>query len=702
MSTTRRDFIKTGALTGAGLVVAFHVPADAGAATKQAPGDALEPNAYLRIDPQGDVTVVFARSELGQGSSTALAMLVAEELGADWKKVRLEQAVPAPVYGDMSTGGSASIRSLWKPMRTAGAQAREMLAGAAAERWKVDAASCQAENGEVVHAPSGRRLAFGALVAAAAKRPVPKEPALKDPKAFRVIGTTPARLDAPAKVDGSAVFGMDVRVPGMLHAAVAQCPVFGGKATGFDPAAALRVPGVRRVERVGDGVAVLASGTWAAFRGREALRVTWDEGARAALDSAGIRAKLEELAREPGQRARRDGRGAEALAGAARIVEAVYEVPFLAHAPMEPMNCTAHVRPGSCELWVPTQSGSGAQEAAAKAAGLEPAAVTVHMTLVGGGFGRRHNQDQVVQAVLLSKAVGAPVQVVWTREDDIQHDFYRPAMYNVFRAALDAAGDPVAWTHRMVGPGIATQMGIAEKDQPDFSSTMGAVDLPYAIPDVEVEYTQYDPGVPLGWWRSVGSSQNAYVTECFFDELAAAAGKDPFELRRRLLKDKPKHLAVLELAAKQAGWGTPLPKGQGHGIAVHGCFGSFVAQVAEVEVAPGGAVRVKRVVCAVDCGIVVHPDLVRSQMEGGIIYGLSAALKGEITLEKGRVAQSNFHDYPMLTLDECPVIEVHFAPTHDFLGGIGEPGLPPIAPAVANAVFSATGKPVRRLPIARG
>jgi isoquinoline 1-oxidoreductase beta subunit len=494
------------------------------------------------------------------------------------------------------------------------------------------------------------------------------------------------------------VFGADVRLPGMLYAAVAQCPVFGGKAASFDPAAALAVPGVVRVERVGGDVAVLARGTWAAFRGRRALRVTWDEGTLATLDSAAIRARFAELAARPGLLVRREGSGAAALDGAARTLEAVYEVPFLAHAPMEPMNCTAHVRTDRCEVWVPTQSGSGAWAAAAEAAGLAPERVTVHMTQCGGGFGRRHQHDFVKQAVLLSKTAGAPVQVVWTRDDDLRHDFYRPATYNVLRAGLDATGAPVAWTHRIVAPGVATQMGFVEKDKADWSSIDGAENLPYAIPNLEVDLHTWDPGIPLGWWRSVASSQNAYVTECFLDEIAAATGRDPYELRRGLLAKQPRHLAVLDLAAKKAGWGTPPPAGVARGIAVHACFGSYVAQVAEVE-AGAGAVRVRRVVCAVDCGTVVHPDLVKQQMEGGILYGLSAALREGIAIERGRVVQANFDEYAVLGIGESPAIEVHLAPSGDPVGGIGEPGVPPIAPAVANAVAKATGQPVRRLPI---
>jgi isoquinoline 1-oxidoreductase beta subunit len=696
---SRREFLRAGALTGAGLVIAVHLPAPLRAAAAKPEAGRLEPNAYLRVAPDGTVTVLIARTEMGQGSSTALAMLVAEELGAEWGRVRIEQAIPAKVYGDMSTGGSRAIRSLWKPMRLAGAQAREVLIAAAAAQWKVAAAACRAEAGAVVHAASGRRLAFGALVAAAAKLPLPAAPTLREQPPFRVIGTSPARLDGPAKVVGAAVFGADVRVPGMLYAAVAQSPVFGGKATGFDPAAALAVPGVVRVERVGDDVAVLARGTWAALRGRRALRVTWDEGALATLDSAGIRARFAELAQGPGEVVRREGRGAAALDGAARTLEAVYEVPYLAHAPMEPMNCTAQVRDGRCEVWVPTQSGSGAWAAAAEAAGLPPESVTVHMTQAGGGFGRRHQHDYVVQAVRLSKTVGATVQVVWTRDDDLRHDFYRPATYNVLRAGLDADGNPVAWTHRIVAPGIATYLGYVEKGQRDWSSTDGAENLPYAIPNLEVDLHTSDPGVPLGWWRSVASSQNAYVTECFLDEVAAAAGRDPYELRRALLAKQPRHLAVLDAAARAAGWGTPPPAGLSRGIAVHACFGSFVAQVAEVEVGDGGAVRVRRVVCAVDCGTVVHPDLVRQQMEGGILYGLSAALREQVTIERGRVVQANFDEYPVLAIDRSPVIEVHLVPSGDAVGGIGEPGLPPIAPAVANAVAKATGRPVRRLPI---
>ncbi|MBI5710806.1 MAG: xanthine dehydrogenase family protein molybdopterin-binding subunit [Candidatus Eisenbacteria bacterium] len=692
---TRREFLETTALAGAGLAIGVRL-ADAAPARATA---ALQADVWLRVGADGLVTVTVARSELGQGVRTALPMLVAEELEADWKDVRIEPAIAAAKYGDMTTGGSMSIRSLWTPLRRAGAAARAMLVGAAAQSWGVERATCRAESGTVVHVPSGRRLAYGALVARAAQLPVPEDPPLKDPKTFRLLGTRVARLDVPAKLDGSAVFGLDVRLPGMLFASVARCPVPGGKAADFDPAPALAVPGVRRVDRCGSGVAVLAENTWAAFKGREALKVSWDEGALATLDSGAIRRAFEEKAKQVGLPARKEGQGAAALAGCARTIEAVYEVPYLAHAALEPVNCTARVTADACEVWAPTQSASDALEWAARTAEMKPEAVTVHTTLVGGGFGRRLMQDYVAQAVMLAKAAGVPVQVVWTREDDTRHDFYRPATYNLLRAGLDANGSPVAWTHRIVGPSILGQLVPEMRGGLDRSSVMGAADLPYAIPNLEVDWVLHDPGVPVGWWRSVGSSQNAFVTECFVDEVAAAGGHDPLAFRRALLRDQPRHLAVLNLAAEKAGWGAPLPPRRGRGLAVHGSFGSFVAMVAEVAVADDGAVKVERVVCAVDCGMVVHPGLVEAQMESAVAFGLSAALHGEITIEQGAVVQSGFDDYPVLRLDEMPAVEVHLAPSGDAVGGIGEPGVPPVAPAVVNAIAAATGKRVRRLPV---
>jgi isoquinoline 1-oxidoreductase beta subunit len=509
-------------------------------------------------------------------------------------------------------------------------------------------------------------------------------------------------LDTGGKLDGRAQYGLDVRLPGMLRAVVARCPVFGGRLASFDATAARGVPGVRHVVPVSSGVAVVAETLWAARRGLEALTATWDEGALAALDSAAISRTYAARAREPGARVRRDGDGAAALARAARTLEAEYETPYLAHATMEPTNCVAWVKRDTCEVWVGSQNASGVQRTAANLTGLPPEAVTVHLMLLGGGFGRRHEMDAVTEAVEISKAVGTAVQVVWSREEEMRHDFYRPATYHLLRAGLDATGAPIAWAHRMVGPAIIARLWPeAVRAGVDPSSVDVASNLPYAFPHVDVEYALHEPGVPTGWWRSVSASQNAYAIECFIDELAAAAGRDPVEFRIGLLADKPRHRAVLKIAAEKSGWGNVLPEGHGRGIAVVESFGSYVAQVAEVSVNGDGAVRVHRVVCAVDCGRVVHPDLVVSQMESGILYGLSAALFGEITIEKGRVLQGNFDDYPIVTMPECPAIEVHLAPGGDPIGGIGEVGLPPIAPAVVNAIAAVTGKRIRRLPVRR-
>ena len=693
--TTRRAFLKTGAAAGAGLLISFHVPP-----VLAAPGAAARfaPNAFLRITPDGEVIFVYPRSEMGQGSSTGLAMALAEELEADWARIRVEQGMPVPEFGDMTTGGSTTIRERMEPVRKAGAQAREMLIAAAAARWKVPAAECRAEDGHVVHAGRGR-LAYGALAAAAAKLPVPADPPLKKREQFRRIGTQPERLDGPAKVDGSARFGLDVRVPGMLVASIARCPVFGGKVAEVDPAAALAVPGVKRVERVGSGVAVFATDTWSALRGREALKVTWEEGALATLDSAAIRAAFVEAAAKPGHTARKEGDGAAALARAARTVEAVYEAPYLAHATLEPQNATAHVTAEGCELWVPSQSATEEQSRVAEALGIPKERVRVHVTFSGGGFGRRMMSDYAIQAALASKAAGVPVQVVWTREDDFRHDFYRPATYHVMRAGLDANGDPTAWSHRIVGPGIVASLtGRGAEMGLDGTSVMGAADLPYAIPHLEVDWVWSDPGIPIGWWRSVGSSQNAFVVEAFLDEVAHAAGRDPLAFRLALLAGKPRHRAALERAAKEAGWGEAPPPGRARGIAVHECFGSIAAHVAEVSVADA-RVRVHRVTCAVDCGLAVHPGLIAAQMEGAAIIALTATLKGGVTIERGAVAQTGFHDHPLLGIAEAPEVAVHIVPSDGPVGGIGEPGIPPVAPAVANAVAALTGQPVRALPI---
>jgi len=701
---SRRRFLQTGAAGATGLVIGFYLPGryEALAAPQASP---FAPNAWIRVGTNGLVTIVIDKSEMGQGVVTSLAMLAAEELECDWRKIRTEFA-PAdkayinPLFGLQGTGGSTSVRGSWEPLLKAGATAREMLIEAAATKWGVEKSECRAEHGVVIHAASKRRLSYGMLADTARQLAPPKNVTLKDPKSYRVVGKAMKRLDTPDKVNGHTQFGMDVRLPGMLHAVVERCPVFGGKVGSFDATKAKAVPGVRQVIQVSNGIGVVADNTWSAMEGRRALEVKWDEGPNASVNSASISKLFAERAGQPGAVARKEGDAATAFSAAAKKIEAVYEVPYLAHATMEPMNCTAHVRADGCDVWVPTQFQTFTQATAARLAGVKPEAVQVHTTFLGGGFGRRSELDFVVDAVELSKAAGAPVQVTYSREDDMQHDYYRPASYCRQAAALDADGWPVAWTNRIVCPSIMSRVfPNFVKNGVDGTSVEGAADIPYAVPNILVDYQLTETAVPVGFWRSVGHSQNAFFTECFLDEIAAAGGKDPYELRRRLLAKQPRHLGALELAATKAGWGTPLPAGRFRGIAMMSSFGSYVAQVAEISVNRSEGVRVHRVVCAVDCGRTVNPDTIAAQMEGAIVYGLTAALKGAITIDRGRVEQSNFNDYEMLRLDEMPVVEVHIVPSDNPPGGVGEPGTPPIAPAVCNAVFAATGKRIRRLPI---
>jgi isoquinoline 1-oxidoreductase beta subunit len=686
---SRRRLLQAGAAAGGALVLGVRIawPAAQGDAGSSAAAT-FAPNAWVRIGGDGAVTVVIDRSEMGQGSLTGLAMLVAEELAVDLAAVRTEFAPAAPEYanpliGAQVTGGSTAIRAAWTPLRAAGAAAREMLVAAAAARWGVAAGACRAQGGAVLHPDSGRRLGYGELAAQAAKRPVPRDVPLKKPAQFDILGRSTPGLDIPDKVRGRTVYGADVSVPGKLVAVVARCPVFGGRATDIEDARALSVKGVRRVVRIDSGVAVVAEDTWSALRGREALQVRWDEGALAGLDSAAIRGRFAQAAQRGGRVVHEVGRAQAALREAPQTLEVVYETPYVAHLPMEPMNCTAWVRSDACELWVPTQAQTGAQRTAAHITGLAPEAVSVHTTFLGGGFGRRLEQDFVAEAVQIAKAVGEPVQVVWMLEDDLAHDFYRPANYTLMRGALDTQGRPLAWVQRIVGP----------------SNSFGGVDVPYRIPNQRQERVEEDPGVPTGAWRSVGASQNAFVVESFVDELAYAAGADPLRYRRELLGHAPRHRRVLELAAQKAGWSRPPPAGRQRGIAVYFSFGSWVAQVVEVSVSADAGVRVHRVVCAIDCGIAVNPDSVTAQLEGAVAMALTAALKGEITIERGRVAQRNFHDYPLLSFAEMPAVEVHIMPSEASPGGVGEPGVPPLAPALANAVFAATGRRIRRLPL---
>jgi len=705
LRVSRRTLLAGGLAATGALLIGFEAPLGAARARAQGAG-VFAPNQWIRIDRDGVVTIVNSVPEMGQGSLTTMPMIVADELDADLGSIRIEQA-PAdpkryanPVTGNQSYGGSRGVRDHLAMLRKAGAAAREMLMQAAAQEWGVSVSEVTTEPGVVVQRGSGRRLPYGQLVDRAATLPVPQNPTLKTRAEFRYIGKKVSRRDTPLKVNGSGVYGMDVRVPDMLVASIERCPVFGGKIAAIDDAATKKIPGVRHVVQVSHGVAVVADTFWIALQGRRALKVTYDAGPMAQVSSARIDREYAEAARQPGQEARKEGDADAVLAAAAKTVDAVYQVPFLEHACMEPMNATAHVRADACEIWAPTQNPGGAQATGARLTGLPASKVTVHTTLLGGGFGRRGELDFIVDAVETAKAVGVPVKVMWTREDDIQHGFYRPATYNVFRAALDETGKPTAWWSRVVGPGILVQKGRGAPGMTiDPAAMEGVRNFAYAVPNVRVEWVNKDLGIPLGFWRSVGPSQNGIIVESFVDELAHAAGADPVEYRRMLLSKSPRHRGVLDLAAQKASWGTPLPPGRARGVAVGFSYGSYAAHVAEVSVNENGRPRVHRIVAAIDCGIAVNPDQVRAQMEGGAIYALTAALHGEITIDGGRVKQSNFHDYPLLRMSESPAIEAYILDSGEPPGGLGEPGVPTVAPAVCNAIFALTGKRIRRLPI---
>jgi isoquinoline 1-oxidoreductase beta subunit len=721
MATTlsRRDFVKTGVLAS-GLVLVVQLPAWArtGLGALARSTATLSPGAFLQITADGTVTVWLTKPEMGQGIRTVFPMIVAEELELPMSAIRLEQAPVEPRFGEQYAWASSSVSDLWVPLRTTAAQAREMLVGAAARTWGVSADDCRADGGFVTHASSGRRASYGDLVPVAAALEPPARPALKEPGAFRVLGKVTHRVDTPSKVDGSARFGLDVRLPGMLYACVARCPVFGRNVSGYEDAGARAIPGVRDIvpleagelvvdewwlHRLPGAVAVVAETTWAAIEGCRALGCRWEGGLESELDSAKLTRMFKDRAALAGTPGRNEGDAPLALQRAARVIEAAYEAPFQAHATMEPMNCTADVRPGRCDIYAPTQYPSGLKRLAEQLTGLPSSAVDVHTTLLGGGFGRRSEMHWVIDAIRVSSAIHRPVQVVWTREHDIQHDNYRPASYHVMRGGLDARGRIVAWTHRVVAPSVvgwhAPSLLQTAPDQIAGEALDGAADLPYGIPNIRVDYCPLNTPVPLGWWRSVYASQNAFANESFLDELAQETGRDPYELRRELLADAPRHRQVLELAAEKAGWGSSPPAGHGRGIAVHKLFSdTVVAEVAEVSI-ENGEVRVHRVVCAVDCGLALNPDTVAAQIEGSVVYGLSAALKGQITLEGGRVKQSNFNDYPLLRMRDMPKVEVHVVPSTEAPHGVGEPAVPPVAPAVANAIFRLTGTRLRSMPL---
>lgn len=649
------------------------------------------PNPWVHIDQHGEVTVIIDRSEMGQGIAATLAMLVAEELEVDVDQIRAEFAPAGEAYvnprlGEQMTGGSTSVRAAWEPLRRAGAQAREMLICAAASVWKVDPRECHAERGEVIHRGSGRRLSYGALAVDASGQHPPQQIALKSRDRFRILGRSIPRLDIPAMCEGKAPYGLDIRRPGMHVAVVARCPVFGGRPARFDAAAALAIAGVRHVLKIGSGIAVVGDDTWSALRGRQALNVDWRMGKNAELNSAAIQQRFERAGRRSGTVARDQGNSKRELRRAQVRIEATYTTPYLAHATMEPMNCTAHVQPDRCDIWVPTQAQGAVRETAHTLTGLARKDIHVHTTFLGGGFGRRLELDFVEEAVEISRTLGAPVQVVWTRQDDMRHDFYRPANFHRITCALDDDGKPIAWHQRIVGPALALE----------------GVNLPYAIPNVREEHVVEDPGIPTGAWRSVGASQNAFAVECFIDELAETAGRDPVEYRRKLLTGSPRHLAVLDRAAEQAGWYEAKAQGRHLGIAIYHSFGSWVATIAEVTVTQGRAISVRRVICAVDCGIALNPGIVTAQMEGAVAFAMSASLYGEITFDRGQTQQSSFDDYPIVTMADMPPVEVHILDSDEPPGGVGEPGIPPVAPAIANAVFAATGARLRHLPLRLG
>lgn len=724
MAINRRKFMARGAVAGTGLMIGirFASPLLHSQESDQA-GKKLPPNpfdAYVHVKPDGKISLIVAKSEMGQGIKTGLAMILAEEADVDFNSVSVEQAETRPdVYAHMGTGGSGSTMENFMPLRRAGATVRTLMISAAAQKWNVPAGECEAEKGMVVHEKSSRRARYGELVDAASKlpRPDPEKVELKDDAEFTLIGHPTPRVDIPAKVNGSAQFGLDVRVPDMSYAVVARCPTFGGKPARFDATKAKAIPGVRDVFEIpamgkdmftAGGIVVVADSTWAAMKGREALDITWDRGKAADESTDALRDALKAAAAKPGKRVRNDGDVDLALPDGAKRVEAVYEFPHLAHATMEPMNITAHARNGSADVWAPTQSPDWVQRTVAKVLDLKPENVIVHTTYLGGGFGRRYMADYPAEVAQIAQKVSKPVQLVWSREDDMTHDFYRPAACHAMRGAIDSSGKPLVWSHGMASTSIAAfwnSPSAAER-----SEVGGAEQMPYAIPNVRLEYSPVASSVPPLWWRSVEHSFNGFVVECFIDELAAAAGKDPVDFRRSLLikpanwkakndedPDPARLRGVLDLAAEKIDWGKPLPKGRGCGIATYHSFGSYIAEAAEVTV-NGSGFKIDRMVAAIDCGQIVNPESVRAQAESAIIYGLSAALKNEITIKNGAVEQTNFDSYEPLRIHEAPPIEVHLMQSKEECGGMGEPALPPAAPAVANAIFAASGQRLRRLP----
>lgn len=733
MQISRRQFLKLSLTASGALLVGVPLPSWAAQTSlEDDAGDSYMHTAWIKISPNDQITLIIDKSEMGQGVVTALSMLLAEELEVDLSKIRTEFAPIGKVYNNPAmrsqvTGGSTSISTSWMRLRQAGAATRELFIQAAATKWNVAASECFAKEGRVSHSKSRQQISYGQLSAIVTTLTAPDldDVVLKSPADFKLIGQPVKRLDAATKIDGSAVYGIDVKIQDMLIATIVQAPVFGSTVKSIDDAAAKEQRGVKYVVNLESSVAVVADNWWRAQQGAEKLNIDWTPHPNDSLNDEKIFTRWQQLEKEEdGKEARHEGDVEDAFKSAETTIESVYRLPYQAHATMEPMNCVAHVQEKRCDIWAPTQSPSGCLETAANITRIDHDNIFIHTTYLGGGFGRRANTDFVEQAVKISQAVKAPIKLVWTREEDIQHDFYRPANYNVMRAALDKNGKPTAWQHRIVGPSIlenllptfvpmvlpqwlghgmkkffANVTGSLMGMTYDRTSTEGAENVPYAIPNIKVEYVKDDPGIPVGFWRSVGNSQNAFMVESFIDELAHAAQQDAYRFRRDLLKDKPRHLAVLDLVATKAGWKMPLPAGRFRGLAIHEAFGSVIAEVAEISIDAQRQVHVHRVVCAVDCGIVINPNIIAQQMESSVVFALTATLKSQVKIEQGKVQQSNFHDFTLLRNGETPEVETHIVASAEPPSGIGEPGVPPLAPAVANAVFSATGVRIKTLPI---
>ena len=699
MKYNRRDFLKVTYSAGMGLMIGVALPIKNRLMSENIIKETFDPNIWISIQSNNIIKIVTAKSEMGQHIRTSIPMIVAEELNADWSKVKVVQADTHPdKYGSQSTGGSGSIRRSYMRLRKAGATARDLLIKAASLKWEVPVGECKTYMSEVIHSKSNRTLKFGDLISIAGKLETPTDPILKDEKDFTLIGKSLPGLDTLSRVNGSAKFGLDIRLPDMLYATTLKCPTFGGSLKSFNSKKANKINGVKYVFEVEGGVAVVATNTWSAIKGQRALEVEWNHGDFHSWDSKKIKDMMEAKSDKKAVIAKQVG-NTKTLKNSS--IESNYEIPFTSHATMETMNCVAHVNKNSAELWVPTQSPQRIQSSIAEKLNFDIEKVKVNVTLMGGGFGRRLFSDFIPDAVEISKKINKPVKLLWTREDDMSHDFYRPASLHKLKGSLSEKNELIGWEHRIISPSISGQRSPDrfKNGELDRSAVNGASNLPYDVPNILVDYVMSNTQVPIGWWRSVYNSQNAFANEVFIDELAHKAGVDALEFRMNMLNKSPRHKEVLRLAAEKAEWGKTLAKGQGMGMAVHESFGSWSAQVATVTVSKNGELSVDKIVASVDCGTVINPDGVKAQMEGSIVYGLTSTLKGEITIENGAVAQSNFHDFELLRIDEMPKVEIYIVPSIEAPGGAGEPGLPPVAPAVANAIFNAIGKRVRKLPI---